>query len=149
VLEYFDVAVEEAQRVDRGRGRHRRPRGRISLRAVGGGRRQRRLRGLSHSHQDRRRRIDRRQGLYDSGAGQEDPCRYETLDTDLLYTGRDLDRSVIAPNQIRTVLETYRDNLFTELFPGREHVPKTLIFAKDDHQGAHRRTTPVDWAVMY
>ncbi len=59
--------------------------------------------------------------------------RYQTLDADLVYTRRDLDRSVIAPNQIRTVLETYRDTLSTELFPGREHVPKTLIFAKDDH----------------
>ena len=59
--------------------------------------------------------------------------RYETLDADLVYTRRDLDRSVISPNQMRTVLETYRDTLFTELFPGREHVPKTLIFAKDDH----------------
>ena len=44
-----------------------------------------------------------------------------------------LDRSVLVPNQIRTVLETYRDTLFTELFPGRTEVPKTLIFAKDDH----------------
>jgi type I restriction enzyme R subunit len=59
--------------------------------------------------------------------------RYQTLDADLVYTKRDLDRSVVAPNQIRTVLETYRDTLTTELFPGREHVPKTLIFAKDDH----------------
>lgn len=59
--------------------------------------------------------------------------RYQTLDADLVYTKRDLDRSVIAPNQIRTVLATYRDTLFTELFPGREQVPKTLIFAKDDH----------------
>ena len=40
---------------------------------------------------------------------------------------------MLAPNQIRTVLETYRDTLFTELFPGRTEVPKTLIFAKDDH----------------
>jgi type I restriction enzyme, R subunit len=59
--------------------------------------------------------------------------RYQTLDADLVYTKRDLDRSVVAPNQIRTILETYRDTLPTELFPGREHVPKTLIFAKDDH----------------
>jgi type I restriction enzyme R subunit len=55
------------------------------------------------------------------------------LDADLIYAKRDLDRSVVAPNQIRTILETYRDTLSTELFPGREHVPKTLIFAKDDH----------------
>ena len=45
--------------------------------------------------------------------------RYQTLDADLVYTQDRLDRSVIAPNQIRTVLETYRDTLFTELFPGR------------------------------
>lgn len=59
--------------------------------------------------------------------------RYEELDDDLVYAGTDLDRSVIAPNQIRTVLETFRDTIGTELFPGREEVPKTLIFAKDDH----------------
>jgi type I restriction enzyme R subunit len=45
---------------------------------------------------------------------------------------RRLDRSVVVPSQIRTVLTAYRDALFTELFPGRALVPKTLIFAKDD-----------------
>ena len=30
------------------------------------------------------------------------------------------------------MLETFRDKLFTEIFPGRSTVPKTLIFAKDD-----------------
>ena len=59
--------------------------------------------------------------------------RYETLDQDFSYTPDQIDRSVLVPNQIRTVLETYRDTLFTELFPGRREVPKTLIFAKDDH----------------
>lgn len=29
-------------------------------------------------------------------------------------------------------MRTLRDRLFTEIFPGRTHVPKTLIFAKDD-----------------
>ncbi len=58
---------------------------------------------------------------------------FRLLDDDLVYAPQDLDRSVIARNQIRTVLETYRDTLFTELFPGRTEVPKTLIFAKDDH----------------
>ena len=37
-----------------------------------------------------------------------------------------------AKSQIRLVLETFRDRLFTEIFPGRSDVPKTLIFAKDD-----------------
>jgi type I restriction enzyme R subunit len=59
--------------------------------------------------------------------------RYETLTDDLVYGKRELDRSVIAPNQIRTVLETYRDTFATDLFPGRAHLPKTLIFAKDDN----------------
>ena len=59
--------------------------------------------------------------------------RYETLVEDFSYTPDQLDRSVLVSNQIRTVFETYRDTLFTELFPGRSEVPKTLVFAKDDH----------------
>jgi type I restriction enzyme R subunit len=58
--------------------------------------------------------------------------RYETLDDDLDYTPTQLDRAVTARGQIRTVLETFRDRLFTEIFPGRSTVPKTLIFCKDD-----------------
>ena len=49
--------------------------------------------------------------------------RYEELDQDLAYTAQELDRSVVVPNQIRTVIEAYRDSLFTELFPGRSEVP--------------------------
>ncbi|VFR25717.1 Type I restriction-modification system, restriction subunit R [plant metagenome] len=61
--------------------------------------------------------------------------RYESLDEDLEYTGQQLDRSVVSPNQIRTVLQTYRERVFTELFPERsgQWLPKTLIFAKDDN----------------
>src|SRR5207253_2931062 len=44
----------------------------------------------------------------------------------------ELDRAVVAPDQIRTVIRTFRDKLFTEIFSGRTVVPKTLIFAKDD-----------------
>ena len=58
--------------------------------------------------------------------------RSAVLADDLDYTPTDLDRSVVVPDQIRTVLRTYRDVLPTELFPGRTLVPKTLIFAKDD-----------------
>jgi len=58
--------------------------------------------------------------------------RWEKLDEDLTYTGEQLDRDVVAPDQIRTVVRTFRDKLFTEIFPGRTWVPKTLIFAKDD-----------------
>ncbi len=58
--------------------------------------------------------------------------RYEALDEDLEYAAKQLDRAVTATDQIRTVLETFRDKLFTEIFAGRSVVPKTLIFAKDD-----------------
>jgi type I restriction enzyme R subunit len=58
--------------------------------------------------------------------------RWEQLDEDLTYTAPELDRSVVVPSQIRTVLQTFKDALFTDLFPGRTLVPKTLIFAKDD-----------------
>lgn len=61
--------------------------------------------------------------------------RYKRLDENLEYTAKELDKSVTAPNQIRTIIQCYRDKLFTELFPDRSGtwVPKTLIFAKDDH----------------
>ncbi len=58
--------------------------------------------------------------------------RWEQLDNDLEYESGQLDRAVVAPDQIRTVIRTFRDNLFTEIFPGRTEVPKTLVFAKDD-----------------
>lgn len=59
--------------------------------------------------------------------------RLERLKDDFVYTGVSLDRAVTSKDQIRTVLETFRDRLFTEIFPGRSVVPKTLIFAKDDN----------------
>jgi type I restriction enzyme R subunit len=59
-------------------------------------------------------------------------ARQEVLADDLDYTPTDLDRSVVVPDQIRTILRTYRDVVQTELFPGRTFLPKTLIFAKDD-----------------
>ena len=48
------------------------------------------------------------------------------------YTPNQLDRDVVAVDQIRTVIRTFRDRLFTEIFPNRRDVPKTIIFAKDD-----------------
>jgi type I restriction enzyme R subunit len=58
--------------------------------------------------------------------------RWEALDEDLEYGPTDLDRRVVSPSQIRTVVRTFRDKLFTEIYPGRQEVPKTLVFAKDD-----------------
>jgi len=59
--------------------------------------------------------------------------RWEQLEDDLSYDPHQLDRDVVAPDQIRTIIRTFRDRLFTEIFPGRTEVPKTLIFAKDDN----------------
>jgi len=39
---------------------------------------------------------------------------------------------VVATDQIRTVLETFHDKVFTEMFPSRTDLPKTLIFAMGD-----------------
>lgn len=58
--------------------------------------------------------------------------RWEMLDEELDYDPEQLDRDVVAKDQIRTVVRAYRDKLFTDIFPGRKTVPKTLIFAKDD-----------------
>ena len=53
------------------------------------------------------------------------------------YSPTQLDRSVINQNQIEAVLTTYRDSIYTDLYPYREekweYIPKTLIFAKDDN----------------
>jgi type I restriction enzyme R subunit len=58
--------------------------------------------------------------------------RWEKLDDDFAYDPNQLDRNVVAPDQIRTIIRTFRDKLFTEIYPGRTWVPKTIIFAKDD-----------------
>ncbi len=58
--------------------------------------------------------------------------RWQAPDEAIIYTGDDLDRTVVAKDQIRTVIRTFRDRLFVDLFPGRREVPKTLVFCKDD-----------------
>lgn len=58
--------------------------------------------------------------------------RLVALEDDVVYSATQLDRDVVAEDQLRTVIRTFRDKLFTEIFPGRREVPKTLIFAKDD-----------------
>ena len=58
--------------------------------------------------------------------------RWEQLEEDLTYLPNNLDREVVAEDQIRTVIRAFRDRLFTDIFPNRSDVPKTIIFAKDD-----------------
>ncbi len=57
--------------------------------------------------------------------------RWERQDEDEAYAATRLDRDIVNPDQIRTVIRTFRDKL-PEIFPGRDEVPKTLIFAKTD-----------------
>ncbi|MBX3673101.1 MAG: DEAD/DEAH box helicase family protein [Burkholderiales bacterium] len=55
------------------------------------------------------------------------------LDDDFEYAPEELDRSVQTPDQIRTIARTLRDNWKPDLFPQRQELPKTLVFAKDDN----------------
>lgn len=58
--------------------------------------------------------------------------RWHELEDDFDYDPNQLDRDVVTPDQIRTIIRTFKNRLPT-MFPGREWVPKTLIFAKDDN----------------
>ena len=57
--------------------------------------------------------------------------RWEVQDERADYTVPQLDRSFVNPDQIRTVIRAFRDN-WPQIFPGRQELPKTLIFAKTD-----------------
>ena len=54
------------------------------------------------------------------------------------YTNKELNRSIINPAQIKLILSTYRDAVYTELFtdpqrePNFDYLPKTLIFALNE-----------------
>ena len=58
--------------------------------------------------------------------------RWKQLDEEVDYVPAQLDRDIVNPSQIRTVIRTFKENLYTTLFPRRGEVPKTLIFAKTD-----------------
>ncbi len=63
--------------------------------------------------------------------------RWEQLDEDVVYSQMELDDKVVNPNQIRTIIRTFKEHL-AEMFPNRTNekgefeVPKTLVFAKTD-----------------
>ena len=57
--------------------------------------------------------------------------RWEVQDEQQEYTASQLDRSVVNPDQIRTVIRAFRDK-WPGMFPGRVELPKTLVFAKTD-----------------
>lgn len=60
--------------------------------------------------------------------------RWALQDEEEAVAKTQLDRSVVVPDQIRKIIQAYRDKLFTELFTDRsgDWIPKTLIFAKTD-----------------
>lgn len=58
--------------------------------------------------------------------------RWRQMDEDVDYVPSQLDKKIVNPSQIRTVIRSFKENLFTTLFPRRKEVPKTLIFAKTD-----------------
>ena len=59
------------------------------------------------------------------------------------YTREELNRSIINPAQIKLILETYRDAVYTELFtdpqrePNMDYLPKTLIFALNENHATN------------
>ena len=57
--------------------------------------------------------------------------KWQTTDEDTEYSKKQLDKDIVLPDQIRKVVQTYKNNL-PNIFPGRAEVPKTLIFAKTD-----------------
>ncbi len=71
--------------------------------------------GVFVPHRDRRTRKD----------------KDKELEADIVYTAKQLDRDVVNPNQIRLVIQTFKNSL-PAMFPGRTEVPKTLVFAKTD-----------------
>jgi type I restriction enzyme, R subunit len=62
---------------------------------------------------------------------------WESVDEDIEYSGKQLDRDIVNPSTIRTIVRGMKDNL-PAMFPdridadGKFEVPKTLIFAKTD-----------------
>jgi type I restriction enzyme, R subunit len=58
--------------------------------------------------------------------------RWAETEDDTPYTGKELDRSVVNPSQIRKVIEAMKTAVETQVFPTRKETPKTLIFAKTD-----------------
>jgi type I restriction enzyme R subunit len=59
--------------------------------------------------------------------------RWVVMEDEVPYGATELDRKVTSRDQIRKIIRTFKEKLFTEIFPGRKHVPKTLIYAKDDN----------------
>lgn len=59
------------------------------------------------------------------------------------YTKDELNRSIVNPSQIKLILSTYRDAVYTEMFnepqrePNMDYLPKTLIFALNENHAVN------------
>lgn len=68
-------------------------------------------------------------------------CIEQTISADTeQYSASELNRGIVNPAQIKLILETYRDAVYSEMFndpprePNFDYLPKTLIFAaNEDH----------------
>lgn len=58
--------------------------------------------------------------------------RWDQTETETNYDAKKLDRSVVNTSQIRQVLKAMKQAVENKIFPNRQEVPKTLIFAKTD-----------------
>ena len=58
--------------------------------------------------------------------------RWAETEEETVYSGKELDRSVVNPSQIRHVVQAMKTAVETQIFPTRKETPKTLIFAKTD-----------------
>ncbi|HEU5363905.1 MAG TPA: DEAD/DEAH box helicase family protein, partial [Hanamia sp.] len=62
---------------------------------------------------------------------------WESVDEDIEYSGKQLDKDIVNPSTIRTIISGIKDNIpfmFPDRFDkdGKFEIPKTLIFAKTD-----------------
>ena len=69
--------------------------------------------------------------------------RWEQLEEELTYAPNQLDRDVVAVDQIRTVIQTFRDRLFTEMFPNRSRQPPRPAGPPPDPPGTARPSKPL------
>ena len=58
--------------------------------------------------------------------------RWSETEGDTIYSGKELDRSVVTVSQIRKVILSMKKAVENQIFPARKETPKTLIFAKTD-----------------
>jgi type I restriction enzyme, R subunit len=54
------------------------------------------------------------------------------VEDEFIYEPEKLDRAVVNFSQIRAVVRAFKERVTTEIFPGRDEIPKTIFFAKHD-----------------